>query len=93
MVIGDGCWVKMEKMINLWRTRWLSSGGRLTLVKVVLEANLVYRHSLAWILKGVLENIRNICCKFIWSGKGEDSRIYGLDSSPCLFQKQERMGW
>jgi hypothetical protein len=50
---------------------WLSRGGRLTLVKTILESIAMYFHSLALILKGFLEKIRIICCNFLWSGKGE----------------------
>jgi hypothetical protein len=68
---GDWQWLiaKVEKKINHWCNRWLSRGGRLVLVKVVLEAIPVYWISLAWVLKGVLEAIRKLCYKFIWSGE------------------------
>jgi hypothetical protein len=62
---------KLEKRLNSWSFRWLSRAGRLTLTKSVLEAIPVYWMSLAWIPKGVLEKIRRICARFIWSGSGE----------------------
>jgi len=42
------------------------------LVKSVLEAIPVYWLSLAWIPKGILETIRRICFRFLWSGKKEE---------------------
>lgn len=51
----------MEKRFNLWCNRWLSRGGRLVLVKSILDAIPVYWMSLSWIPKGVLEMIRRLC--------------------------------
>ena len=45
--------------------------GRLVLVKAILEAIPVYWMLLSWIPKGILEQIRRICFRFLWSGKKE----------------------
>jgi len=45
--------------------------GRLILIKSVLEATPVYWMSLAWIPRGILHKIQQICCKFLWNGKKE----------------------
>ena len=37
------------------------------MVKVVLEAIHVYQMSLAWILKGILDKITQVCFRFIRS--------------------------
>lgn len=50
----------------------MSRVGRLTLVKSVLEVIPVYWMSIAWIPKGVLENIGHICFSFLWQGKKEE---------------------
>jgi len=41
---SDWCWLlkKLEKKINNWCYRWLSLGGRYTLIKVVLKSQSVY---------------------------------------------------
>lgn len=39
----------------------------MVLVKVVVEAILVFWISLSWIPRGVLEAIRRLCYRFIWS--------------------------
>lgn len=39
----------------------------MVLVKAVLEVLPVYWMSLSWIQKGILEVIRRLCCRFIWS--------------------------
>jgi hypothetical protein len=59
---------KVEKRISISYHHWLSRGDTLVLVKVVLEAVLVYRMSLSWILKGVLENLRRISFILIYFG-------------------------
>jgi hypothetical protein len=46
-------------------------GGRLVLVKSVLEAIPVFWHTLAHIPKGVLERIRKCCFNFLWKGSSE----------------------
>lgn len=49
---------KLEAQTSHWCNRWLSIGGRLTLVESVLEAIPVFWHSLAFLPKGVLEAVK-----------------------------------
>eukprot|EP00253_Pinus_taeda_P003164 PITA_03164 len=53
--IADSIWLisKVEKRMNTWYNRYLSRAGRLTLIKVVLEATSVYWMTLAWIPRGI----------------------------------------
>jgi len=69
--IIDWAWLiaKIESRINTWKQHWLSRAGRLTLIKSVLEAILVYWMTLAWIPKGILNKIQQICCRFLWRGQ------------------------
>jgi hypothetical protein len=60
---------KTEKRISNWSHRWLTLGGRFTLVKVILESILVYWLSLAKIPKGTLNNIKRRMFSFLWTGK------------------------
>jgi hypothetical protein len=62
---------KLEKRLSNSSFRWLSRAGHLILVKSVLEEILVYWMSLAWIPKGILENIINLCFKFLLAGSQE----------------------
>jgi hypothetical protein len=62
---------KLEKRLKAWSFQWLSRVGRLVLVKFVLEAILVYWMLLAWIPRGILENLKRICSKFLWAGSKE----------------------
>ena len=52
----------------------LSKGGKLTLVKAVLEAIPVFWMHF-WIPVGILEKIRKMCFKFLWSGNKDSSGL------------------
>jgi len=54
-----------ERHIN----NWMSHGSRSILLKLVLEAILVYWTTLAYIPKGTLEKIQHLCFRFLWAGK------------------------
>jgi hypothetical protein len=82
----------VEKRINTWCNRWISQGGRLVLVKIVLEAIPVFWMSMAWIPKGVLEVIRKLCYRYIWSGDNE-KRGFSLASWKKLAIPKENGGW
>ena len=56
---------KLDKRLKSWSHKWLSRGGRLVLVKAVLEAIPVYWMSLSWIPKGIPEEARRICFRFL----------------------------
>lgn len=66
---------KIEAIITHWSFKWLSRAGRLTLIKSVLLAILVYWAALTWIPKGILEKIGRICSRFLWVGSKEDSML------------------
>eukprot|EP00253_Pinus_taeda_P016424 PITA_16424 len=80
--IADWAWliVKIEIRINIWQQRWLSRAGRLTLLKSVLEAILVYWMSLAWIPKGILKRTQQLCCRFLWRGQNSVQVMIRLDA-------------
>jgi hypothetical protein len=74
---GDWQWLikKIEDRINCWCHRWLSRGGRLVLVKSVLESILVYWLSIAHIPKSIIERIHRKCSSFLWIGSKEKDGI------------------
>jgi len=67
----DWIWLekKFDKRSMSWSHRWLSLGGRVILVKVVLESIFAYWLSMEKIPKSVLNNIRKRMISFLWSGK------------------------
>lgn len=64
---ADWTWniVTIESKINSWCNIWLSKGGRLVLIKYVLEAMPVYWALLAKISKGIIYKIKRLCSKFL----------------------------
>eukprot|EP00253_Pinus_taeda_P025127 PITA_25127 len=64
---------KIEQRISHWSFKWLSRAGRLTLINSILQAIPVFWATLTWIPKGVLQKIKQICSRFMWSGAKEDS--------------------
>jgi hypothetical protein len=67
---SDWNWLiqRLEKNITNWCFRWLSFGGRLTLLKEVLESQPVYWLSLAVIPCLVLNALRKLMINFLWKG-------------------------
>ena len=63
---------RKQKKGNLWCNKWLTRGGTLVLFKSMLESILVYRVSLSFITKGVLEHVRKLSFKFLWAGTFEE---------------------
>ena len=83
--------IKVEKMINNWSFRWLSKGGKIILIKVVLEAIPVYWMHFS-IPMGIIEKIKKICFKFLWFG---NHNSYGLPwtSWKILASPKSLGGW
>jgi len=83
--VCDWCWIlkEMEKKINNWCYRWLSLGGRYTLLKDVLESHSVYWMSLASIPRSVLNSIRKLMYNFLWQRN--------LDTFPIHLCKWEKL--
>ena len=75
-LLKDWDWLiaKVEKRIRNWSFRWLSKGGKLILIKAILEAILVF-WMYFWIPLGILENMRKLCFKFLWAGNKESSGL------------------
>jgi hypothetical protein len=57
---------KFEKRINNWCYRWLSLGGRLTLLKAVLSSQSIYWLSMAVVPCSVLNTMRKLMYNFLW---------------------------
>ena len=68
-LIKDWDWliVKVENRIRNRSFHWLSKGGKLILVKAILDAIPVFWMHF-WIPVGILEKIRKLCFKFLWAG-------------------------
>jgi hypothetical protein len=54
--------------VSLWVNRLLSRGGRLVLLKSVLESTHVYWTSIVTVPKGILAKVKKISFQFLWQG-------------------------
>lgn len=75
----DWMWLvrKVENRITHWYNRWLTFGGRMILVKVVLENIPIYWFSLAKIPCSILDLIRRMTSNFLWVGN-KRKHVYHL---------------
>jgi hypothetical protein len=91
---ADWLWLekKIEKRIMCWSHRWLSLGGRVILVKVVLESIYVYWLSLAKIPISVLNSIRRRMFSFLWTGKKEKEGMHLINWKNLAKPKKDG-GW
>ena len=66
----DWAWllVRIENCLLTWNNKWISRGGRLTLINVVIDVILVYWFMLSSILVAILQWIRSMCKKKLWGG-------------------------
>jgi hypothetical protein len=83
---------KVEKKIGHWCNRWLSLGGRYTLIKVVLEGQPVYWMALAAIPTLVLDKLRKLTYNFLWSGNTDHYRQH-LCNWETLAKPKNKGGW
>jgi len=76
--VEDWSWLinKMEKKINNWCYRWLSLGGRFTLLKSVLGSKPLYWLSLVVIPCYVLNTLRKLIFNFLWKGNSESNHYH-----------------
>lgn len=61
----------MKKRLNGWKARYLSKGGRLTLIKVSLASISIHYLSVLVLPKMICTSLENIMRNFLWR-KGED---------------------
>jgi hypothetical protein len=85
----DWLLTKITKRIELWCNRWLSLGGRYTLVKNVLEGQPVYWMSMEAIPRSVLKKIKKLMFKFLWNGNKDTHKNPPLQMGFTLKTKKE----
>jgi hypothetical protein len=75
---SDWDWLitKVEKRVSHWCNRWLTIGGRYTLIKSVLEGQPIYWMALAAIPISVLDKLRSLTYRFLWSGSKDQHKIH-----------------
>ena len=90
----DWMWLyqKVESRVSSWANRFLSKGGRLVLIKGVLQSILVYQSSIAYIPKGILTKIRKKCFSFLWTASKQNNDI-SLSKWTSLALPKDLGGW
>eukprot|EP00253_Pinus_taeda_P004952 PITA_04952 len=75
--IADWTWLiaKLEKRLTCWSYRYISTAGRLILIKSVLEATPFFWMALAWIPRHTLARMQQICNRYLWAGS-QDKKIF-----------------
>jgi hypothetical protein len=92
--VEDWNWLisKYENRISHWCNRWLTLGGRLVLVKAVLESQPVYWLALENIPSSVLHRIRQVVFNFLWDGKRKRKGFH-LCSWQLIARPKKYGGW
>jgi hypothetical protein len=83
---------KVEVRISIWVNRTLSRGGRLVLLKAVLEGIPIYWNSIAAIPKGVLEKVHKLSCQYLWVGYNFPGGIH-LSNWGSIVSPKDYGGW
>ncbi|XP_047339706.1 uncharacterized protein LOC124943201 [Impatiens glandulifera] len=68
----DSTIAKMERKLPIWKSKMISKGGRLILIKSALASMPTYMMSLFLMPKSVTVKMERIICKFLW-GSSESS--------------------
>jgi hypothetical protein len=73
--VSDWTWLlqKIEKRIGHWTFNWISLGGRMVLIKSILQNLFFFWLSLAKVPAQVKHNIRQIISRFLWKGARNNS--------------------
>ncbi|KAI3741088.1 hypothetical protein L1987_58755 [Smallanthus sonchifolius] len=65
-----------EKRLSLWKVSFLSIGGRVTLIRSVLESLPSYYFSLYRAPVKVVEDLESLIRKFLWGGSSEEKKLH-----------------
>ena len=83
---------KIENRIGCWNFKFLSRGGRLVLLKAILQSIPVYWDTIAYIPKGILQKLRKKLFSFPWSAKRHAEGI-PLAKWQFISSPKELGGW
>ncbi|GKE77279.1 hypothetical protein Tco_1543399, partial [Tanacetum coccineum] len=90
MASGMGCDIvdKFKNCLADWKAKTMSFGGRLTLVKLVLDSLPLYYFSMFRVPASVLKNLERIRKNFFWGGIGDGKKISWVkwNSIPASFE-------
>ncbi|GKV29684.1 hypothetical protein SLEP1_g38589 [Rubroshorea leprosula] len=79
----------VRKKLASWKGRYLSMGGRITLINSVLSSLPVFLMSVYVIPKGIIQSIDKLRKSFLWGGKGEERKINWISWDRVCKKKEE----
>nr|GFC64860.1 RNA-directed DNA polymerase, eukaryota [Tanacetum cinerariifolium] len=81
--------LKLKSRLSKWKTKFLSIGGRVTLLKSVLGASLLYYMSIFKAPKGVLKEMESIRNNFFIGAVSSDKKITWVAWNKVLASKEK----
>ena len=84
---------KVEKRLQSWKKAYLSRGGRLTLIRAVLESIPIYYLSLFRIPIGVAKSLEQCMRNFLWEGSEEGWKDHLIRWELVARSKEKGLGW
>ena len=80
---------RVEKKLSTWKAKYLSIGGRVTLIRSALSNLLVYYFSLFKCSASVIKRIERLERDFSWYGNGTQKKNYLVDWGSICKPKEE----
>lgn len=75
--------LRSRKTLERWKSKTLSFGGRITLIKAVLQSYPIYTLTSTMVPRTVLRRMESLVAQFLWNVKGE-ARTHWINwSSIC----------
>jgi len=79
---------RIKSRLSGWHSRFLSFGGRLVLLKVVLSALPIYALSFFKAPSGIIYSIESLLIKFCWGGSEENRKINLIGWNTVCLRKE-----
>ncbi|CAJ2644440.1 unnamed protein product [Trifolium pratense] len=93
LVFWDQILTRLKNRLSGWKSRFLSFGGRLVLLKSVLTSLPVYALSFFKAPSGIISSIESLFVKFFWGGCEESRKISWVSwKSVCLRKEYGGLG-
>ena len=78
----------IKSRLSSWKSRHLSFGGRLVLIKSVLTSLHVYALSFFKAPSGIIASIESFLIRFFWGGSEENRKISWIDWESICVDKE-----
>ena len=85
----DGVEERFRKKLAIWKRRFISKGGRLTLIRSILSNLPIYIMSLFHLPKGVKSRLEKIQRDFLWGGGNLERKIHVVSWDVVCLRKEK----